>query len=80
METTIEVGEQSRDLIDILKQFNVAYEMFQTYMEKHYGPHHGYKEDDTRFYDAWCGVTHVVEDILCQVMLWELRDSHFTSI
>ncbi len=80
METTIKVGEQSRDLIDILQQLNVAYDMFKSYLDKHYGLQRGYNEGETKFYNAWCDVTHIVERFLCEEMLWELRESKFTSI
>lgn len=80
METTIKVSEESADLIAILKQFNIAYDMFVEYLDKHYGKKRGKDENEERFYDTWCDVTSVVEKYLSQAMFWELRESHFTSI
>lgn len=80
METTVKVGEQSKDLIEILKQFNIAYNMFMMYMNRYYGEKHQERKSEDEFYDKWCEVTSVVEDHLCKAMLWELRETDFTSI
>ena len=81
METTVKVCESSMELIAILRQFNIAYEMFQTYIEKHYGGAKGpHEKAENEFYDRWCDVTSVVEKFLCDSMLYELRETKFTSI
>lgn len=81
METTIKVGEQSRDLIDILEQFNIGYDMFQTYMEKYYTDAERLEmKVDEDFYHSWCKMINVVEDHLSKIMIYELTESHFTSI
>ena len=81
METTIKVCEESRDLIAILKQFNIAYDMFGEYMEKYYGKDRGAScEFGTDFYSKWCSVTSIVEDCLTKTMICNLRETHFSTI
>lgn len=80
METTVKVCEESAALIAILRQFNVAYDMFGEYMDKYYGKNRSKNEDEGKFYDTWCDVTGVVEKLLSQTMFWELRETNFSSI
>ena len=77
----INVGESSQELIAILKQFNVAYNLFVAYMNKHYGINRGNQcEFEEEFYDKWCDVTSVVDNLLSENMLFEMRETNFTSI
>lgn len=81
METTVRVCSQSKDLIEILKLFDKAYAMVSDYMDKYYGEKRGVESPfENDFYNRWCEVTSVVDSELTRSMLWELRESHFSSI
>ena len=80
METMIKVCEQSQDLLEILRQFDKAYNMFVEHMDKYYGENRGSNELEDKFYDRWCHVTSVVEEYLWSSMIYALRETHFTSI
>lgn len=81
MESTVKVSEESKDLIEILKVFNKAYNMFFEYGEKYYGRENkGYAEESDHFCSKWCDVTNVVEKFLANAMIAELRETNFTSI
>ena len=81
METTVKVGEESKDLIAILKTLDEAYNAFDKYIDKYFGKDNtSIRSTEDDFYSKWCGVKGVVEDCLSQAMIQNLRDSNFGSI
>lgn len=81
METTVKVGDESKDLISILKILNEAYDAFDKYLDKYFGKDNAsIRPIENDFFNKWCDVMGVVEDCLSGVMIQNLRDTEFGSI